>query len=121
MPDISKWNTKNITGIACLFINCSSLISLPDISKWNTEKLNDSYSLFSGCLSLIFKPDISNWNNYNEDNINEIPNMELINRYHNLNFDITAFHLSPKDLESLNDLDFLFDKKIDLFERLFKY
>ena len=33
LPDISNWNTGNITHMNFLFNNCSSLISLPDISK----------------------------------------------------------------------------------------
>ena len=31
LPDISKWNTDNITGMRYLFCDCSSLVSLPDI------------------------------------------------------------------------------------------
>jgi len=33
LPDISNWNTQNITNMNDLFGNCSSLKSLPDISK----------------------------------------------------------------------------------------
>ena len=39
LPDISKWNTKNITDISRLFYNCNSLVSLPDISKWNINNI----------------------------------------------------------------------------------
>ena len=35
LPDISKWNTKNVNAMGLMFEECSSLISLPDISKWN--------------------------------------------------------------------------------------
>ena len=38
LPDISRWNTKNIKGIDCLFMNCESLNILPDISKWEFKK-----------------------------------------------------------------------------------
>ena len=41
LPDISKWNTNNVTNMEGLFANCSSLISLPDISKWNTNNTID--------------------------------------------------------------------------------
>ncbi|MBO6292125.1 MAG: BspA family leucine-rich repeat surface protein, partial [Selenomonas sp.] len=37
LPDISKWNTKNVQTMSYLFSKCSSLSSLPDISKWNTK------------------------------------------------------------------------------------
>ena len=33
LPDISKWNTKDVTDMSYMFYNCSSLSSLPDISK----------------------------------------------------------------------------------------
>ena len=31
LPDISKWDTGNITNMSCSFSECSSLKSLPDI------------------------------------------------------------------------------------------
>ena len=33
LPDISNWNTKNVTNMSYMFSDCSSLISLPNISK----------------------------------------------------------------------------------------
>ena len=45
-----------------MFSNCSSLISLPDISKWNTKNVEDMSLMFNGCKSLISLPDISKWN-----------------------------------------------------------
>ena len=39
LPDISKWNTNNLTAVQGLFLNCSELISLPDISLWNTTNV----------------------------------------------------------------------------------
>ena len=41
LPDISKWNTKNVTNMSCMFYYCESLNSLPDISKWNTKNVTD--------------------------------------------------------------------------------
>ena len=37
LPDISKWNTKNVLAMCEMFKDCSSLTSLPDISKWDTK------------------------------------------------------------------------------------
>ena len=37
LPDISKWDTKNVTAMNYMFSVCCSLNSLPDISKWNTK------------------------------------------------------------------------------------
>ena len=46
LPDISKWNTSNITDMSFMFNKCNSLISLPDISKWNNLML----LILVGCL-----------------------------------------------------------------------
>ena len=83
LPDISKWNTKNISGnhkmlygnsstnsiisdnykeyplendtggMNGIFGGCSSLKSLPDISKWDTKNVTNMDSMFNGCSSLI--------------------------------------------------------------------
>ena len=35
LPDISKWDTKNVTDMSYMFDGCKSLKELPDISKGN--------------------------------------------------------------------------------------
>jgi len=35
-----------------MFYDCSSLQSLPDISKWNTENVTDMSCMFDSCSSL---------------------------------------------------------------------
>ena len=35
LPDISKWDTKNVTNMSGMFDGCKSLKELPDISKGN--------------------------------------------------------------------------------------
>ena len=62
LPDISKWNTSNVTDMNHMFYNCKSLLSLPDISKWNTSNVIYMDFMFSGCSSLSSLPDISKWN-----------------------------------------------------------
>ena len=59
LPDISKWNTNNVTDISGIFSDCSSLSSLPDISKWNTNNVDDMNTIFWNCSSLSSLPDIS--------------------------------------------------------------
>ena len=41
LPDLSKFDTKNVTNMNSMFSKCSSLISLPDISEWNTSSVTD--------------------------------------------------------------------------------
>ena len=52
IPDISQWNTSNITDMSQIFYNCSLIKSLPDISKWNTDKVKDINGIFEKCSSL---------------------------------------------------------------------
>ena len=62
LPDISKWNTNNITNMSELFYNCKLLSSLPDISNWETNKVSNINDIFFGCDSLVSIPNISKWN-----------------------------------------------------------
>jgi len=38
LPDIYKWDTKNVIDMSGMFYKCLSLNNLPDISKWDTKK-----------------------------------------------------------------------------------
>ena len=52
IPDISKWNTSNVTNMSCMFYNCSSLLSLPDLLEWNITKVVDLKNMFMKCDKL---------------------------------------------------------------------
>ena len=65
LPDLSKWNTHNVTNTNSMLSGCSSLITLPDISKWNMNKNTDVSEMFFNCSSLKYLPDISKWNTQN--------------------------------------------------------
>jgi len=41
LPDINKWNIKNVTNINGMFYNCSALKFLPDISEWDTQNIKN--------------------------------------------------------------------------------
>ena len=69
LPDISKWDTKNVINMSGMFNGCFSLISLPDISKWDTKNVTQMSGMFSRCASLISLPDISKWNIKNITNL----------------------------------------------------
>ena len=49
LPDISKWNTSNVTNMMYMFKCCSSLQNLPDISSWNMEKVTKNEEMFDNC------------------------------------------------------------------------
>ena len=44
---------NHITDMRDMFKYCYSLISLPDISKWNTKNVYSINGMFSDCYSLI--------------------------------------------------------------------
>ena len=69
LPDISKWNTNNVTNMSCMFNGCKSLSFLPDISKWNTNNVTNMSFMVNGCKSLTSLPDISKWNTNNVMNM----------------------------------------------------
>ena len=46
LPDISKWNTQNVTTMSWMFYNCISLSSLPDISQWNNQNVTTMTGIF---------------------------------------------------------------------------
>ena len=46
LPDISKWDTKNVKQIDGIFAFCSKLSFLPDISKWDTSKIENMKECF---------------------------------------------------------------------------
>ena len=56
LPDISKWNTNNVTNMSYMFYGCSSLESLPDISKWNTNNVTN--------MSYILLKSLRDWYNF---------------------------------------------------------
>ena len=45
---------ENITDMSEMFDGCSSLLSLPDISKWNIKNVKDINCLFNGLIINFF-------------------------------------------------------------------
>ena len=58
LPNISKWDTKNVIDMRFMFNNCSSLISFPDISKWELNKNLKKDKMFVGCIKKIIPENI---------------------------------------------------------------
>ena len=64
-PDISNWNTKNVTNMSGMFNFCENIENLPDISKWDTSRVTNMNKMFSNCTKLSSLPDIGKWNTSN--------------------------------------------------------
>ena len=52
LPDISKWDTKNVNNMSSMFYSCKSLEYLSNISYWDTKNVNNMSYMFFGCESL---------------------------------------------------------------------
>ena len=58
IPDISDWNTENVTDMKAIFAYTTSLESLPkQIFSWNTKNVVNMSSMFLGCSSIKFLPE----------------------------------------------------------------
>jgi surface protein len=77
LPDISKWNTKNVKDMSEMFFGCYSLTSLPDISKWKKTKSCKIINMFFGCDSLKSIPDFAQNDEIAEDYIKKIKTFNI--------------------------------------------
>ena len=60
IPNISKWNTSNVTNMSYMFYGCSKLKSLL-IDKWNVSNVTDMSYMFCEC-SVKYLGNLSKWN-----------------------------------------------------------
>ena len=99
-----EYIVENIDG---LFYGCSSLNILPNISKWNTKNIISMKELFYGCSSLAILPDLSNWNinkiKYINDIISEgFSQSSIINDLHYSNNDSIISSISENNKKYLS-------------------
>ena len=99
IPDISKWNTINVTDMSYLFCCCENLESLPDISSWNTSNVKDMSNMISYCRNLESLPDISKWDT---SNVTDMSHMFVNDLKLKLFPDISKWNTSKvKDMEHM--------------------
>ena len=102
-----------------LFPRCNSLISLPDISKWNHKNLEELSSIFPDCPSLLYIPDLSKWEIYNEYDINKDPDYNFADKIDNIDEDDYSIEqTSPDDFNFYNDPEILLDKIGDKYLKI---
>ena len=102
LPDISNWNTKNIIDMHYMFSSCTLLTSLPDISKWDTQNVKDIHGIFCGCKSLSSLPDISNWNTQNVTDMNRM--------FRNCESLLSLPDISNWNTQNVKDMSFMFNE-----------
>ncbi len=56
-PDVSNWNTSQVTGMSSVFFNATS--ANPDVSNWNTSQVTNMRLMFCGATAA--NPNVSNW------------------------------------------------------------
>ena len=99
IPNISKWNTINVTDMSYLFCCCENLESLPDISSWNTSNVKDMSNMISYCRNLESLPDISKWDT---SNVTDMSHMFANDLKLKLFSDISKWNTSKvKDMEHM--------------------
>ena len=95
--NLSGWNTENVTDMSSMFWGCSSLTSL-NLSGWNTENVTDMSSMFKGC-SRLTSLNLSGWNTEN------VTDMSMM-------FDecssLTSLNLSGWNTENVTDMSMMF-------------
>ena len=103
LPDISNWNTKNVTDMSYMLCSCG-VNNLPDISKWNIENVKNLSWMFAqpriGHADTIYFPDISKWNT---KNVNDISCM-LYGLFNNKNFP----YLTKWELKNVIEYEYIF-------------
>ena len=113
LPDISKWITSNVTDMRGMFLDCESVASLPDISNWDTTNVTNMSNMFSGCKSLLSLPDISKWNT---NNVTDMSNM--FSRCKSLS---SLPDISNWDIDNVENFDGMFQGCKDSLEIPYKF
>ena len=52
LPNISNWDTSNVTDVSYLFDGCSELKDISPIRNWNKNKIIDKTKMFNDCPKL---------------------------------------------------------------------
>ena len=94
----NNFNTSEVTNMASMFIDCSSLTSL-DLSSFNTSKVTNMYRMFSNCAALI-SLDLSNFNTSNVTNMDST----FDNFLSLTNLDLSSFNTS-----NVTEMQYMFD------------
>ena len=95
--DLSNFDTSNVTDMKNMFYKCSSLTSL-DVSSFNTSNVTDMEWMFSGCESLT-SLDLSN---FITSNVTRMANM-----FYNCS-SLTSLDVSSFNTSNVTDMEWMF-------------
>jgi hypothetical protein len=92
-PDVSGWDTSNITDMGFLFR--SALVANPDVSNWNTSNVIDMQLMFRN--TPFFNSSLVNFDMTSVESAN---NMLSNSRMSRINYDATLISWSSQSLNS---------------------
>ena len=101
--DSSRFNTKNIVDMGCMFLDCENLMSL-NVSNFDTSKVTDMGYMFNGCCSLT----ILNISNFDTSKVTTMSHM-FTNCYNVKQLDLSNF-----DTSNVFDMSAMFFKCFSL-------
>ena len=89
--DLSNWDTSSVTNISGVFANCSQLTQL-DASNWDTSSVRSVYNMFYNCSSLTHL-DASNWDTSKVEDMDSMFNgCSSLTQLDVSNFDTSRVH-----------------------------
>lgn len=101
--DSSRFNTKNIVDMGCMFLDCENLMSL-NVSNFDTSKVTDMGYMFNGCCSLT----TLNISNFDTSKVTTMSHM-FTNCYNVKQLDLSNF-----DTSNVFDMSAMFFKCFSL-------
>ena len=93
--DISKWDVRNVTDMACMFKYSSYTGKNGDISKWDVRKVTNMYSMF---IKSKYNGDISEWD------VSNVKDMRYMFQSSDFNGDISKW-----DVSNVRDMNNMFN------------
>ena len=84
--DISKWDVRNVTYMACMFKYSSYTGKNGDISKWDVRKVTNMYAMF---INSKYNGDISKWD------VSNVMDMRHMFKNSQFNQDISSWKINP--------------------------
>lgn len=95
--DLSKFYTPNVTSMKSMFVNCFDLVTL-SIPNFDTSNVTDMQTMFGSCQSLT-SLDLSHFNT------SKVTNMSYMFRYCKL---LTHLDVSNFDVRNVTDMSYMF-------------
>ena len=105
-PDISKWNTSNVTNMEGLFMNMSIFNS--ELNNWNVSKVENMSYMFAGCT--LFNQPLNRWNTSNVKTMRRMFGSIMI--YYGKHYCGFTQNINNWDVSNVTDMSFMFHSNV---------